>query len=145
MKTFLQLYRWSMQMKLHMAMYTFIVLFLKAICNLALGEPAVLSIDLLTIWLTCLVFAIVESAIFPENSDRTAVRTALWFLAANVLFLAGAFLFQWFAGVPLWGILILIFIMELSLVLMWFGDQFVLKLDSADLTKQLKTYQRDHT
>ncbi len=37
MKTYLRLYRWSMQMKLHMALYTFAAVFFKIVCNLFQG------------------------------------------------------------------------------------------------------------
>lgn len=36
----------------------------------------------------------------------------------------------------------LIAFLELGLALMWFGDQFVLKMDSARLTAALKQYQQ---
>lgn len=95
--------------------------------------------DLLTMWLVALVFAMVESAIFPEQAACTRTRTLLWLGAANLCFVGGALLFGWFAGVPLWGGLLLAAFLELGL--MWFGDHFVLKMDSAQLTRELKQYQ----
>lgn len=142
MKAYLSLYRWAMQMKLHMAMYTFVAIFLKIICHLLLGMNSIPIVDLLTIWLVCLLFAMVETAIFPEGSSCTKGRTILWFAAANLFFIGGALLFDWFASVPAWGAAVLIAFLELGLGLMWFGDQFVLKMDSAQLTQQLMQYQR---
>lgn len=142
MKLYLSLYRWAMQMKLHMAMYTFVAIFLKILYNLLHGVDMIRITDLLSMWVTCMIFAILESAIFPTGSSCTKVRSALWFATANLLFIGTALLFRWFAPIPLWGTIILIVFLELGLVLMWFGDQFVLKMDSAQLTKKLHEYQK---
>lgn len=111
-------------------------------CNCALGRPAVAAVALLTIWLTCLVFAMLERAILPEQREHTVPRLTLWFATANAIFLGAAVVFRWFAGVPLWGGILLVVMMELGLGLMLFGDQFVLKLDSIELTNQLRQYQQ---
>ena len=71
MKTYLSIYRWSMQMKLHMALYTFVTIFLKAVCSLLQGVSSLPIMDIATMWLVSLVFAMIESAIYPENSSCT--------------------------------------------------------------------------
>ena len=141
MKVYLSIYRWAMRMKLHMAMYTFVAIFLKILYNFFYGLESVLISDLLSMWVTCLLFAMLESAIFPEEASCTRKRSALWLAAANVFFVGGALMFRWFVPIPLWGSVILIVFLELGLGLMWFGDQFVLKMDSAQLTRELKQYQ----
>lgn len=142
MKTYLRLYRWSMQMKLHMALYTFAAVFFKIICNLLQGSRQVSIVDLATIWLVSLVFAILETVLFPENAPCTKGRSLLWLAAANLCFVGGALLFGWFQGVPVWGGALLILGLELGLGMMWFGDRFVLKMDTAQLNAQLLRYQQ---
>lgn len=142
MKTYLRLYRWSMQMKLHMALYTFAAVFFKIICNLLQGSRQVSIVDLATIWLVSLVFAILETVLFPENAPCTKGRSLLWLAAANLCFVGGALLFGWFQGVPVWGGALLILGLELRLGMMWFGDRFVLKMDTAQLNEQLLRYQQ---
>ena len=142
MKTYLRLYRWSMQMKLHMALYTFAAVFFKIICNLLQGSRQVSIVDLATIWLVSLVFAILETVLFPENAPCTKGRSLLWLAAANLCFVGGALLFGWFQGVPVWGGALLILGLELGLAMMWFGDRFVLKMDTAQLNAQLLRYQQ---
>lgn len=142
MKTYLRLYRWSMQMKLHMALYTFAAVFFKIICNLLQGSRQVSIVDLATIWLVSLVFAILETVLFPENAPCTKGRSLLWLAAANLCFVGGALLFGWFQGVPVWGGALLILGLELGLGMMWFGDRFVLKMDTAQLNEQLLRYQQ---
>ena len=142
MKTYLRLYRWSMQMKLHMALYTFAAVFFKIVCNLLQGSRQVSIVDLATIWLVSLVFAILETVLFPENAPCTKGRSLLWLAAANLCFVGGALLFGWFQGVPVWGGALLILGLELGLGMMWFGDRFVLKMDTAQLNEQLLRYQQ---
>ena len=142
MKTYLRLYRWSMQMKLHMALYTFAAVFFKIICNLLQGSRQVSIVDLATIWLVSLVFAILETVLFPENAPCTKGRSLLWLAASNLCFVGGALLFGWFQGVPVWGGALLILGLELGLGMMWFGDRFVLKMDTAQLNEQLLRYQQ---
>lgn len=89
MKTYLRIYRWAMQMKLHMALYTFVAIFLKILCNLLQGADSISIRDLLTMWLVALVFAMAESAIFPEQAACTRTRTLLWLGAANLCFVGG--------------------------------------------------------
>lgn len=131
-----------MQMKLHMALYTFAAVFFKIICNLLQGSRQVSIVDLATIWLVSLVFAILETVLFPENAPCTKGRSLLWLAAANLCFVGGALLFGWFQGVPVWGGALLILGLELGLGMMWFGDRFVLKMDTAQLNEQLLRYQQ---
>ena len=131
-----------MQMKLRMAIYTVAAVFLKCVCNALLGTYSVPIFDLLTMWLVSLLFAMFESAVFPENAPCTTARTLVWLAAANLCFIGGALLFGWFRGVPVWGGVLLAAFLELALGLMWFGDRFVLKMDSEQLTRQLQQYQQ---
>lgn len=71
MKAYLRMYRWAMQMKLHMAMYTFVAIFLKAVTNLLQGMKQMDIMELLSMWGVCLAFAMIESAIFPEGRPCT--------------------------------------------------------------------------
>lgn len=141
MKTYLRLYRWAMQMKLRMTLYTLAAVFLKIVCLLLQGMDSVPVFDLVTMWLVSLVFAMLETLIFPEGAPCTGPRSLVWLAAANLCFAGGAVLFGWFAGVPVWGGVLLAVFLELALGLMWFGDRFVLKMDTAQLNEELRRYQ----
>ena len=65
MKTYLKLYRWSMQMKLRMGIYTICLLLCKILWNWFCGIEVVRSLDILTIWAACLVFSMLETVILP--------------------------------------------------------------------------------
>ena len=117
MNACLKLYRWSLLMKLRMGIYTICLLFCKIVWNWVLSIRVVDSLDILTIWAACLVFSMLETVILPAY-EYTAFRTAIWAVTANILYGAGAALFGWFKGIPLWGSLLLFGILELSLALM---------------------------
>ena len=140
MKTYLKLYRWSMQMKLRMGIYTICLLLCKILWNWFCGIDVVRSLDILTIWAACLVFSMLETVILPAY-EYTTCRTILWAVAANMIFGCAALVFGWFQGMNLWGSIILLGFLELCLALMWFGDNIAMKADTAQLNKQLKAYQ----
>ena len=114
----------------------------KSCLQSAAGVNSLPIMDIATMWLVSLAFAMIESAIYPENSSCTKGRTLAWAIVANLCFIGGAWMFGWFAELPLWGKIILVVFLEMGLAMMWFGDQFVLKMDSAQLTKELKQYQK---
>ena len=144
MKLYLRFYRWAMQMKLRMGIYTVALLFCKIVWNWYAGIYEVRSLDILTSWATCLIFAMVESAILPNDNDRaySKKQTAVWAVAANLIFLVSAFWNNWFQGIRGLGTGVLLFFLELVLALMWFGDNVARYVDSAQLNRQLKAYQK---
>ena len=120
------------------------LLFCKIVWNWYAGIYEVRSLDILTIWATCLIFAMVESAILPNDNDRaySKKQTAVWAVAANLIFLVSAFWNNWFQGIGGLGTGVLLFFLELVLALMWFGDNVARYVDSAQLNRQLKAYQK---
>ena len=144
METYLKIYRWSMRMKLRMGVYTVALLFFKIIWNWINGIFAVQSMDILTIWGVCLLFAMLETVILPEGKDPTVLRTVIWIVAANIIFCGGAVLAGWFSGIPVWGTVGLVLFLELAIALMWFGDNVAMRADSVRLNRQLRQFQQQH-
>lgn len=144
METYLKIYRWSMRMKLRMGVYTVALLFFKIIWNWINGIFSVQSVDILTIWGVCLLFAMLETVILPEGKDPTVLRTVIWIAAANIIFCGGAVLAGWFSGIPVWGTVGLVLFLELAIALMWFGDNVAMRADSVRLNRQLRQFQQQH-
>ena len=144
METYLKIYRWSMRMKLRMGVYTVALLFFKIIWNWINGIFSVQSVDILTIWGVCLLFAMLETVILPEGKDPTVLRTVIWIVAANIIFCGGAVLTGWFSGIPVWGTVGLVLFLELAIALMWFGDNVAVRADSVRLNRQLRQFQQQH-
>lgn len=145
MKEFIAFYRWGMQVKLHMALYTVALVLFKCLTELWMGRTAVDSLVLLEMLGTCFLAALVEYFLFPAGRTLSrrelAGRTALWALACNLLIVGAAGLFKWFAGLPLWSLLLLVLLLEAGLFAMWFGQQVALKKDTSLLNQKLRLYQ----
>lgn len=133
-----------MRMKLRMGVYTVALLFFKIIWNWINGIFSVQSVDILTIWGVCLLFAMLETVILPEGKDPTVLRTVIWIVAANIIFCGGAVLTEWFSGIPVWGTVGLVLFLELAIALMWFGDNVAMRADSVRLNRQLRQFQQQH-
>lgn len=140
MKFFLKLYRWSMQMKLRMGIYIIALLFCKAVWNLCCNIETVKIVEIFTIGLTCFIFAVLETVILPEY-NYTKTRTIIWVIVANIIFVSSSLYFGWFKGVSTIGAILLFALLEVGLVMMWYGDNIVMKADTHVLNKQLKKYQ----
>ena len=143
MRTYLIFYRWAMQMKPRMGIYTVGLVFFKAVWNMTQSIWSVEILDLATMWAMAFAFALVESAIFPEGVDahQHPLRTVLWAAAGNAAFLGGALWFDWFRGIPLWAAAALVTILEIGLFSMWFGTHVVMRADSAQLNQSLRRFQ----
>lgn len=144
MKNYLKLYRWSMQMKLRMGIYAVGLLFCKMVWNWSQGILAVRSLDIVTIWVTCLVFAMIETVILPVGKEHSALRVVIWGAAANLVFIGGSLAAGWFRGIPIPGAILLVALLELFASMMWFGDHVAMRADSVELNRQLKEYQRQN-
>lgn len=142
MKRFLGLYRWAMQMKLRMGIYTLALLLCKMVWNAIQGVNYVLSLEIVGMWIACLLFAVVETILLPREKEPTPVHTVAWVLVGNVIFWGGSLWLGWFAGVPLWGGAVLVLLLEAGLAAMWFGDHVAMRADSAVLNRQLRAFQR---
>lgn len=142
MSRFLGLYRWAMQMKLRMGIYTLALLLCKMAWNAAQGVNYVLSLEIVGMWIACLIFAMVETVLLPQGKEPTPVRTVAWVLVGNVIFWGGSLWLGWFVGVPFWGGVALVLLLQAGLAAMWFGDHVAMRADSAVLNRQLRAFQR---
>lgn len=145
MKEFMRFYRWGMNMKLHMAIYTLALVFFRGLIEILLGNDSISLLMLVQMLLTSMVVAIIESFCLPDklNEDALKQRTILWVLMCNLLFIGASVIFQWFNDIPAWGYIILILILEGGLFAMWFGVHVVQKMDTRDLNTHLKQFQKE--
>ena len=143
MSGFNRFYLWGVKMKYHMSIYTVAGVFFKAIVNALQGVYTVDILTMLEILVVSMVFASAETAIFTEEKPfgDSKGRVLLWGLLANVAFLGGALGFGWFRGVPVWGGVILVVILEGAMVAMWYAMWLERKWDTRDLNRNLKKYQ----
>lgn len=146
MKSFVKFYKWGMNVKFHMALYTVAILCFAGIAALVWGDGAVSVWHMLQMLLLSFAMGIVEYALFPVErvleGDALVKATILWAACANVLFVGGALVFGWFAIAPVWYSVLMLVLLELSLVAMWFGLHIALRADTAQLNSGLRLYQK---
>ena len=145
MNEFLRWYRWGLQMKYHMGIYTVGLIFCKGVVNALMGVYAVESLTMLEMLVASLLLASAETVLFPGGLDRpqSRGRTAIWVVLGNLLYVGGSLVFGWFKGIPLWGALVLVLILEAGFFAMWFGINVAMQADTADLNRRLRKYQQE--
>lgn len=143
MNGFNRFYLWGLKMKYHMSTYTVAGIFFKAIVNALQGVYSVDSLTMLQMLVVSMLFASAETAIFPEGKafGDSLGRTVLWGVLANIAFLGGALGFGWFRGIPVWGGVLLVVILEGAMVVMWYAMWLERKWDTRDLNRNLKKFQ----
>ena len=128
-----------------MGIYAVALIFFNGLARWLMGERTIPILALVEMALAAAVVAMAESWIFPRYQEwegrALTRRTALWVLVCNLGFLGGAVVFQWFQGVPLWGMGALVLVMEAGIFAMWFATHVALKKDSKWLNYKLKQYQ----
>ena len=145
MNGFNRFYLWGLKMKYHMSTYTVAGIFFKAIVNALQGVYSVDSLTMLQMLVVSMLFASAETAIFPEGKafGDSLGRTVLWGVLANIAFLGGALGFGWFRGIPVWGGVLLVVILEGAMVAMWYAMWLERKWDTRDLNRNLKKFQSE--
>lgn len=145
MTEFIKFYRWGSNVKFHMAMYCLALLFFHSILNVLNGIYSVEILTLFQMFVTCFIFAIIESFCFPLdgefNANQIKKRTLIWFILANIIFIGASICFKWFTGINTYWIFILIFILEAGLIAMWFAVRFIQYLDTRKLNEKLYKFQ----
>lgn len=148
MREFWSFYRWGLNMKSHMAIYTVALIFFKSIVNLTQGSDAVSIWTMLQMLLISMAFATCEVYLFPEDKELSVSavkrRTICWAVLGNVLIVGGAMIFKWFEGVPAWASGVLALLLESSLLAMWLGIHVARRKDTEHLNKNLRSYQQEH-
>ncbi len=145
MEEFWSVYRWGMNMKFHMAIYTIALVCVKSVVNLLQGVDTVSIWTMLEMILLSLVLAVGEVLLFPGDrgleGDALRGRTAAWVLLGNLLFGGGAIVFRWFDGVPAWGGVLLVLLLELGFLSMWVGLHVAQRKDTKKLNENLHSFQ----
>ncbi|MGM9536785.1 MAG: hypothetical protein ACI3VN_00455 [Candidatus Onthomonas sp.] len=141
MKGFLHFYKWGMEVKLYMGLYTVAAVFFKGISAVLMGENSISVWTLLEMLIVSFVFSVIQYPLMPEGQWRSGKSVALWALSANVLYLGGALVFGWFEGIPLWAGLVLAAVLEGGLFAVWFGVAVARRRDTKTLNRHLQQFQ----
>lgn len=143
MKGFLHFYSWGMEVKLYMSIYTAAVVFFQGITEVLQGRYSISVWVLLEMLLVSFGFAAIQYAVLPAGNWTSKKELAVWVISANVLYIGGALVFGWFPGVPLWGDILLIAMLECGLWAVWFGEQVACWRDTRALNQSLRQFQEE--
>ena len=143
MKQFLRFYAWGVEVKLYMSIYTAAVVFFQGITEVLQGRYSISVWVLLEMLLVSFGFAAIQYAVLPAGNWTSKKGLAAWVISANVLYIGGALVFGWFPGVPLWGDILLIAMLECGLWAVWFGEQVACWRDTRALNRSLRQFQEE--
>lgn len=143
MKEFLRFYAWGLEVKLYMSIYTAAVVFFQGITEALQGRTVISVWVLLEMLLVSFAFAAIQYAVLPAGNWGSKKGLAIWAVSANVLYIGGALVFGWFPGVPLWGDIVLIAMLECGLWAVWFGERVACWRDTKILNRSLQKFQED--
>ena len=141
MKQFLRFYAWGVEVKLYMSIYTAAAVFFQGITEVLQGRYTISVWMLLEMLLVSFVFAAIQYAVLPVGSWNSKKGLAVWAVSANMLYIGGTLVFGWFPGVPLWGDILLILLLECGLAAIWFGEQVACWRDTKLLNRSLQKFQ----
>ena len=145
MEQFNRFYLWGVNTKYRMGLYFSAAVFFKGLVNALLGLWTVDTLILLEMLLACFAFACLESAIFPHGKEwpkeGQGKRVLLWAALANLIFAGCGWALCWFPGIPLWGALVLLLILEYCLAAMWYALRLKEQRDTAALNQGLRRFQ----
>lgn len=146
MNEFLKFYKWGIEVKLYMAIYTVALLCAKCVFELLSGNVSVNIIIIFEMLIVCFAASLLQRACFPAYTEfeRKSLinHTSLWAILTNVLFIGASVLLGWFPGIPFWGIAVLLILLEISLAAMWVAFYIVQKIDTQKLNDRLTAYQQ---
>ncbi|MEG0708535.1 MAG: hypothetical protein RR427_12080, partial [Cellulosilyticaceae bacterium] len=75
--------------------------------------------------------------------ERKKTNTIIWAILANILIILSSTLFKWFPPLPLWGIIILLIVLECALIAMRYSIYIVNLSDTKALNNKLQKFQKD--
>ena len=143
MKQLLRFYSWGMEVKLYMSIYTAAAVFFQGITEVLQGRYSISVWVLLEMLLVSFGFAAIQYAVLPAGNWTSKKGLAVWVVSANVLYIGGTLVFGWFPGVPLWGDILLIAMLECGLWAAWLGEQVACWRDTQALNRSLRQFQEE--
>lgn len=145
MNGFDRFYLLSANIKYRMGLYFTAVVFFKSLINALLGIWTIEILTLAEMVAACFLLAALEVALFPEEKKRLTEgkRIAAWTVLANIIAIGCAWGLNWFPGMPVWGNILLILILEAGLLAMWYALRLREKRDTAALNKGLHRFQKE--
>ena len=145
MKSYRGLYVWAMNIKLFMALYFVLLVFLLGLLVAFSGGDSLKLLTLLEMLLLSAVIAMLQNVWLKDSTDYSKGlffgQSVLWVSVSMVLTLAAALVFGWFAGMPAWCPYALMLFMGAGLIAMLVGLKFEQDADTVHLNEDLNRFK----
>ncbi|MCE5343408.1 MAG: hypothetical protein LLF96_07485 [Eubacteriales bacterium] len=146
MKWFRKLYVWSMNIKLYMAFYFFIIAFAMGIVELISGGDSLKLLTLLEMALACTVIGLMQIVLLNDSVDYSKGivfgRSVAWVALSTGATVGVALLFGWFTGYPAWSLPAFAAFLLISLTLTLLGLKFEQEADTVYLNENLRKFKQ---
>ena len=145
MKWFRNLYVWAMNVKLFMALYFIVMVFVLGVITLFLGGDSIRLLTLLEMLLVCAVIGFLQALLLDDSTDYTRGvffgRSLIWLVGSTTLAVAAALIFGWFGGYPAWSLIAFAGFMLFALTLTLVGLKFEQEADTVRLNEDLNRFK----
>ena len=145
MKWFRNLYVWAMNVKLFMALYFIVMVFVLGVITLFLGGDSIRLLTLLEMLLVCAVIGFLQALLLDDSTDYTRGvffgRSLIWLVGSTALAVAAALIFGWFGGYPAWSLIAFAGFMLFALTLTLVGLKFEQEADTVRLNEDLNRFK----
>ena len=147
MNLFNKFYKFGSDVKPKASLYSLALVLFISVANLFNGIVYVKILTLLECFFIALVIALIEYFLFNNydelSKEKKTSNTIIWAILTNIIVITSSVIFNLFPPLPLWGYIILIAVLEISLIAMKYSIYVVNLSDTEDLNNKLKKYQKN--
>ncbi|MEG0371771.1 MAG: hypothetical protein RR645_05705 [Clostridium sp.] len=148
MEMFNKFYRFGSVVKPKASLYCLAIVFFIAITNFCFGITTISILTLIQTFIVSLVVALIEYFSFKNydelSNKKKKTNTIIWAILTNLIIISLSIVFSWFPLLPLWAVVILIIVLEISIIAMRYSIYVVNLVDTKNLNNKLQRYQQDN-
>ena len=148
MKWFRGLYVWAMNMKLFMALYFIMMVFVVGVVTLFTGGDSIRLLTLLELLAASMFVALLQQLLLSDSADYSHGvlfgRSLLWLALSVGLSVVGALLLGWFNGEPWWCVPVFGAFIAMALLMTLTGLKFEQDADTLRLNEGLNRYKANN-
>ncbi|WP_053955023.1 hypothetical protein [Inediibacterium massiliense] len=147
MNMFNRFYRFGSVVKPKASLYCLGIVFFISITNLCFDITTIHILTLLQTFVVSMVIALIEYFSFNNydelSKEKKKTNTIIWAILTNIIIVSSSIIFKWFPTLPLWTIIVLFIILEISIISMRYSIYIINLADTKDLNSKLQKYQQD--
>lgn len=147
MNLFNKFYKFGSDVKPKASLYSLALVLFISITNLFNRIVYVKILTLVECFFIALAVALIEYFLFNNydelSKEKKTSNTIVWAILTNIILIASSIIFNLFPPLPIWGYVILVIVLQISLIAMRYSIYVVNLSDTEELNNKLKKYQKD--